>query len=428
MARAREIGRIVDVIEEQRGTTMRTAAGIGVTTLEVDDPSSDFDEDGGELEIGGDVYTFISVDDDARTIELASGLVAAVDDGDRVRVFPEIPVRYAICTIDDALEESDAVYARLPLFLHDRITTGKQTKRMWAGLEQRQDEWWVTDLLGQTPTFDPELVPGGGDGHSHDGTGTNSTIIGGVAEAGATVPVASGAQGLAAGDNAQSTADNAIAIGPGDTTLTAANATAEGAIAIGSGDAIVTGPVASGVDSIVIGRNAFCNVANGIAIGRDATGGTRGVAIGFGSTGSADNVAIGFNASAGAPRSNAVVVGASASITGNRSVAVGASATAALDGVAVGNTSTAIDRSVAVGKEANSGHDRAVAMGYRSVTTAVDQIAVKDRHFEMDEMSADPAAPAANKGRVYMRDNGSGKTQYVVRFPTGAVQVLATEP
>lgn len=41
---------------------------------------------------------------------------------------------------------------------------------------------------------------------------------------------------------------------------------------------------------------------------------------------------------------------------------------------------------------------------------------------------ADPDAPAANKGRLYFRDNGSGKTQLVVRFATGAVQVLATEP
>jgi hypothetical protein len=41
---------------------------------------------------------------------------------------------------------------------------------------------------------------------------------------------------------------------------------------------------------------------------------------------------------------------------------------------------------------------------------------------------SDPAAPAANTGLLYVRDNGSGKTQWVARFPTGAVQVVATEP
>lgn len=41
---------------------------------------------------------------------------------------------------------------------------------------------------------------------------------------------------------------------------------------------------------------------------------------------------------------------------------------------------------------------------------------------------SDPAAPSANRGKLYMRDNGSGKTQLVVRFNSGAVQVVATEP
>jgi hypothetical protein len=39
-----------------------------------------------------------------------------------------------------------------------------------------------------------------------------------------------------------------------------------------------------------------------------------------------------------------------------------------------------------------------------------------------------PASPPANQARLYCRDNGAGKTQLVVLFPTGAVQVLATEP
>lgn len=46
---------------------------------------------------------------------------------------------------------------------------------------------------------------------------------------------------------------------------------------------------------------------------------------------------------------------------------------------------------------------------------------------EMPEISA-PSAPAANKGRLFMRDNGSGKSQLCVRFNSGAVQVLATQP
>lgn len=41
---------------------------------------------------------------------------------------------------------------------------------------------------------------------------------------------------------------------------------------------------------------------------------------------------------------------------------------------------------------------------------------------------SDPSAPPADAALLYARDNGSGKTQLVVRFNTGAVQVIATEP
>lgn len=42
--------------------------------------------------------------------------------------------------------------------------------------------------------------------------------------------------------------------------------------------------------------------------------------------------------------------------------------------------------------------------------------------------TTDATAGASNFARLYARDNGAGKTQIVARFPTGAVQVLATEP
>jgi hypothetical protein len=50
-----------------------------------------------------------------------------------------------------------------------------------------------------------------------------------------------------------------------------------------------------------------------------------------------------------------------------------------------------------------------------------------NKFHEMAEMST-PTAPSANKARLFVRDNGSGKTQLCVRFPTGAVQVIKTEP
>lgn len=48
-------------------------------------------------------------------------------------------------------------------------------------------------------------------------------------------------------------------------------------------------------------------------------------------------------------------------------------------------------------------------------------------YFDFSEVVA-PAAPDANVARLFVRDNGSGKTQLCVRFPTGAIQVISTEP
>lgn len=49
-------------------------------------------------------------------------------------------------------------------------------------------------------------------------------------------------------------------------------------------------------------------------------------------------------------------------------------------------------------------------------------------YIEETELSADPAAPAANKVRIFCKDNGSGKTQLMAIFNTGAAQQLAIQP
>lgn len=48
--------------------------------------------------------------------------------------------------------------------------------------------------------------------------------------------------------------------------------------------------------------------------------------------------------------------------------------------------------------------------------------------MQMIEQSVGPGAPPANSARVYLLDNGAGKTQLLVQFATGAAIVLATQP
>ncbi len=69
-----------------------------------------------------------------------------------------------------------------------------------------------------------------------------------------------------------------------------------------------------------------------------------------------------------------------------------------------------------------------------SSNTAVSRMAVSNAgdltitgFMQMTEITA-PSAPAANGGRLFLRDNGSGKTQLCIIYNTGAVQVLNTQP
>lgn len=50
-----------------------------------------------------------------------------------------------------------------------------------------------------------------------------------------------------------------------------------------------------------------------------------------------------------------------------------------------------------------------------------------DSYVELAEIG-NASAPGSNRARLFVRDNGSGKTQLCVRFHTGAVRTLATEP
>lgn len=58
--------------------------------------------------------------------------------------------------------------------------------------------------------------------------------------------------------------------------------------------------------------------------------------------------------------------------------------------------------------------------------TPQSRLDIADGALEMAEMTA-PAAPAANGARLYLEDNGAGKTRLCVKFASGAAIVLATE-
>ena len=95
--------------------------------------------------------------------------------------------------------------------------------------------------------------------------------------------------------------------------------------------------------------------------------------------------------------------------------------------VTVGYRATAAGHAaVAIGSESAALHGHSVAIGLNSTTTALYQVALGARHIEITEVTA-PGVAVANGARLYVKDNGAGKTQLCVIFATGAEIVLATE-
>jgi hypothetical protein len=246
--------------------------------------------------------------------------------------------------------------------------------------------------------------------------------------------VASGYQSIAIGKAVNSAGTQSVVMG------TNATATAE-ANMVGIGHAVKVAALAA----TAVGANAAATATDTIAIGAGASaGGGQSTVVGrSAATTGAQNTLVGHSAGAGATNGG-VVVGRNATAGGSNSVVVGAGATGALGpGVFVGwgatgtggdqqtllGTGAASNRqgATALGHGATANHFRAVALGQGCATSADTQVSIGDRHVELAETRV-LAAPAADRARLWVEDNGSGKTRLMVRFSSGAAVQLAVEP
>lgn len=223
--------------------------------------------------------------------------------------------------------------------------------------------------------------------------------------------------------------------------------------------------VATGGDPAVDynARNLFIGYQTGPAALDDAGGGWRNVGIGiqalhsitagwdnygvgyqalYSLTTGTDNTAFGYYALKGVVSGESnTAVGNSAlyQATGNNNVALGAGAG---QNVGTGNLNTfvgdhalgaaSLSNSTAIGANAVVSADNRAVIGDGNVTdvylgSETPSATLHPKVLELYEIS-DPAAAPANHARLYARDNGGGKTQIVAIFPSGAVQVIATEP
>lgn len=195
-----------------------------------------------------------------------------------------------------------------------------------------------------------------------------------------------------------------------------------------SGDSMALGPratagEASRATAVGIGA-AASTTQDGTAVGYVATAGQEATALGSGATAANYGTAVGKGATTTV---EGVAVGAGAQNTSTGATAVGRNSTAGNAATAAGQLATASgEGSLALGYGASATHTRSVSL--RDATTANYQVQAGARHIELKEVVATPAVAPADSVRLYARDNGSGKTQLVCIFPSGAVQVIATEP
>ncbi len=117
-------GRVVSVDEQRHGSRLTAAASISDTVLQVAE-TGDFDDDnGGQVLLGGDVYGYTAVDEDALTITIDPGLTVALVEDDPVDIFDPtvgtIGVEYvALVLLDDQDPEDEPITVGIDHALFD---------------------------------------------------------------------------------------------------------------------------------------------------------------------------------------------------------------------------------------------------------------------------------------------------------------------
>ena len=121
-------GRIAAVDRRRYGSRLTTAASVGATTLYVEQ-TGDFDEDGGQVLVGGDLYDYTNLDEDAGTITIDPTLSVASEVDDPVDIFdPEvgtIVVEYvALVLLDDQDPGDEPIEVAINHGLFDYLSEG----------------------------------------------------------------------------------------------------------------------------------------------------------------------------------------------------------------------------------------------------------------------------------------------------------------
>jgi hypothetical protein len=154
-------GHVASIGPRYRGAATTADAAAGATVLIVDDVA-DLAEEGGQLRIyPGDGtsmdVTYVSIDDDADTVTLSTGLAATVYADSILRVLDVNGVPVSVCEaelVDDndgSVVTVDVAHALIP-HLTDAVRAG--TDESVVATRDSHGAWTITDVLGKSPILD----------------------------------------------------------------------------------------------------------------------------------------------------------------------------------------------------------------------------------------------------------------------------------
>lgn len=156
-----------------QGSELTVAASSGATVLMVED-ITDFDGDGGTLEINGQRVDYTAVDDDLDTVTLAAGLTAAAAVDDRVAVVTGGQVaRDYVAFVDHG--PGDPAEVVIPFSDRDLWPEGDYTEPVQVLLSDDLER--IEEVPGRTPVRDAvfSTVPAFAGAKGSDSTIPNST-------------------------------------------------------------------------------------------------------------------------------------------------------------------------------------------------------------------------------------------------------------
>jgi hypothetical protein len=157
MASTNIYGTIIEVATANTGANVTANTAIGATVLPVDDPTV-FDENGGNLMVNLDdarIYAYTGISEAASTVLLAVTLDIAIDEDDRVDIWPPAPVKTAL--VDLNVEESDPILVTVPHAISATLADGMRPENLQESVllqDRSVGELYIADVQASVPLID----------------------------------------------------------------------------------------------------------------------------------------------------------------------------------------------------------------------------------------------------------------------------------